>query len=496
MARIIDQIKKGIAGRNPLIYVVSAEEERVLRTLQELSEELGADQWPVHTWSCIEGLSCADNVDATKDPRQALETILASPASSGLIVMRDLPCFFDRPDVVRALRDVYHRLRQERKLYLLIVSPRIVVPQELEKELHLVVTDLPGDAELQSELETIAGAYPNLTVPSEFRDEIVLALKGLTLAEVDHIMHRLFDSEETARDALIEEIITEKEMIVRKSGCLEFVPSRWNMADMGGLDSLKDWLIKREKVFRQEAVEAGVPLPRGLLVMGVSGCGKSLAAKVISAQWKAPLFRLDMNLVCSGVFGTPEATFHKALRTIESVTPAVLWIDEIENSLSMEENQSQGSSHIFSTFLTWMQEKPPLIFVAATANRIHALPAELIRKGRFDQIFFVDLPNEKERKEIFKIHLRKNGADPADFDLEMLAIVTDGWNGAEIEQAVVSARVDSYYEDRAFKMADVTCNTSRIVPLSKTMEEQIKHIRNWAFQRATPASKYTRVQRS
>jgi SpoVK/Ycf46/Vps4 family AAA+-type ATPase len=240
-----------------------------------------------------------------------------------------------------------------------------------------------------------------------------------------------------------------------------------------------------------------MPVPRGILLMGMSGCGKSLAAKAIAVTWKVPLFRLDMNLVFSGMYGSAELAFHRALATVEAVAPAVLWIDELENSLGMDEGATggAGNSHIFSTFLTWMQEKPPLVFVAATANRIQALPAEVIRKGRFDQVFFIDLPNDEERKQIFEIHLRRNGADPGAFDRVFLAAATKGWNGAEIEQAIVSARVDAYYEKRPFTIDDITRNTSRMVALSKTMEEQMKKIRSWAFGRATPASKYATVHR-
>jgi SpoVK/Ycf46/Vps4 family AAA+-type ATPase len=204
-----------------------------------------------------------------------------------------------------------------------------------------------------------------------------------------------------------------------------------------------------------------------------------------------------MNLVFSGMYGSAELAFHQALQTVEAVAPAVLWIDELENSLGMDEGATGGAtnSHIFSAFLTWMQEKSPLVFVAATANRIQALPAEVIRKGRFDQVFFIDLPNDEERKQIFEIHLKRNGADPSNFDRVFLAAATKGWNGAEIEQAILSARVDAYHDRRPFTIDDITRNTSRMVALSKTMEEQMKKIRSWAFGRATPASKYANVPR-
>jgi SpoVK/Ycf46/Vps4 family AAA+-type ATPase len=309
-------------------------------------------------------------------------------------------------------------------------------------------------------------------------------------------LNRIFRGKKQEASAVLQEIFVEKEMMIKKSGFLEFVPPVNDISQIGGLDNLKDWVTRREKLFSRQALEDGMPVPKGILLMGMSGCGKSLSAKTISTLWKVPLFRLDMNLVFSGMYGKAEHAFHKALTSVEAMAPAVLWIDEIENSLGMDEGHSGSSNtHIFSSFLTWLQEKPPMVFVAATANRIHSLPAEVIRKGRFDQVFFIDLPNDEERKQIFDIHLRKNGADVAKFDLVFLAAATKGWSGAEIEQAVVGARVDAYHAGKEFEITDITRNTSRTVPLSKTMEEQMKKIRSWAFGRATPASKYASVPR-
>jgi len=228
-----------------------------------------------------------------------------------------------------------------------------------------------------------------------------------------------------------------------------------------------------------------------VLFMGVSGCGKSMAAKAIATAWNLPLVRLDMSLVLSGSFGTPEYAFAHATRMAEEVSPIVLWVDEIENSFGYDDQArgSGGNVNIFSSFLTWLQEKSPKVFVAATANRIQQLPAELMRKGRFDQLFFLDLPNKQERKEILAIHIRGNGGDPAQFDLGYLAATTRDWSGAEIEQAVKSARIDAYQEDRPFEERDVVRSAVATIPLSRTMVEQIKAIKDWCFKRAISASK-------
>ena len=250
-------------------------------------------------------------------------------------------------------------------------------------------------------------------------------------------------------------------------------------------------MLKRKDLFSEKAYKSGVPLPSGVLFMGVSGCGKSMGAKAIASAWELPLVRMDMSLVLSGSFGTPEYAFEHATRMAEEVAPIVLWVDEIENSFGYDEQTggSGGNVNIFSSFLTWMQEKNPRVFVAATANRIQTLPAELMRKGRFDQLFFLDLPNKDERVEIFRIHISANGADPAEFNLGYLAASTKDWSGAEIEQAVKSARIDGYQKERIFNERDVVNNVVATIPLSRTMVEQIKAIKDWCYKRAITASR-------
>jgi len=315
-----------------------------------------------------------------------------------------------------------------------------------------------------------------------------MAMRGLTADEIGHLVAKVFSSRRSFDDAGFLEVLAEKEQMSKKEGVLEFVPPRFSLEDIGGYAVLKEWLVKRQALFSKEAMDAGIPVPKGILLMGISGCGKSLCVKTISTLWNLPLFRLDMN----AVFGTDNAelTFLRALRSVESVSPAVLWIDEIEMGVGgYREGQDASMSRIFSGFLTWMQEKSAMVFVAATANRIHLLPAEIIRKGRFDQVFFVDLPNEEERKQIFSIHMKKNKCDVARFDLVFLSKATNGWNGAEIEQAVVAAVIDAYSEARQLNEDDLYRMISATVPLAVTMEEQIKAIRSWAHERALNASR-------
>jgi hypothetical protein len=489
MSTILDEIRTSVQAQSPIIYLYSPEEERMLRMLGTIADEQAVK---VRQWTCVEGLDGMDGKE-TRDPVTALQTVIEQDLE-GFLVFKDLAPFMDRPEVVRALRDVYYSGAAERRT-LVILSADLNLPETLKKEVHMIEVPPPEADEILKQLVQVRASSAKYNLADEDLQEVTMALKGLTETEIRHVMHRVLQHEAADKDQLIDEIFNEKKNIVKKSGYLEFSPPRWGIEGLGGLDNLKDWLVKRRHMFTPDAVAAGVPVPKGLLMMGISGCGKSLAVKVISSLWEIPLFRLDMNLVFSGMYGSPEETFHRALRTVEAVAPAVLWIDEIENALGMDDEGMSINSHIFSSFLTWMQEKPPMVFIAATANRIQALPAEIIRKGRFDQVFFCDLPTKEERDEIFRIHLSRNGADLDEFDYKMLTVQTEGWNGAEIEQAVIAARTEAYYDQREFGQRDLDISIGKIVPLSETMEQQIKTIRSWAFSRATPASAYGRRRR-
>ena len=486
MNPVADAIRTATQGRHPLLYLHTPEEGRVVAALEELLPEY-APGGIVSTWSCVSGLDGTG--EETRDPVAALRTILASP-HEGFYVLKDLSEFIDRPPVVRALRDAYQAFHRDKRTCIVIVSPVLVIPPLLENELCLVEVSLPEPAELLAHALGVQDLYPGREIPSSLHSEIALALRGLTLAEAGHVMHRVFNGTDLAEAAILEQIFAEKEMLARKAGFLEFIPRQIDVSGIGGLEILKSWALKRKDLFTQESVDAGLPVPRGILIMGISGCGKSLSCKAIASLWHVPLFRLDMNLVFSGVYGTPQAAFHRALKTIESVAPAVLWIDEIENALGMTTDQSTSEQTLtFSSFLTWMQERPPLVFVAATANRIESLPAEAIRKGRFDEVFFCDLPTDDERHEIIRIHLARNGVNPDDIDVERLLYSTEGWSGAEVEQAIISARIDAHQERKPMNLDHIRTHTRRMVPLSRTMAEQIKAIRSWSHNRATSASK-------
>jgi len=484
----LEKLSEALRGGYPLIYIVSWEEDRVENSIKALMKNM-RKEGELAIWTCADGLTGpligSENI---LEPSEALEKVLKVD-QKGIYIFKDLPDFFEHnPALIRKLRDAYYALKNTGK-HVIILSTKYYLPEQLKKEVYLIEFDLPDENEIYAYSKPMLKTLVDLkVVTDEYVQDLSVALKGMTLNEVGHTVAKIF-SKDISIEKAMDRVFQEKEQIVRKEGILEFVPPKFTLDEIGGLDNLKDWLIKRANLFSRKALEQNLPVPKGILLMGVSGCGKSLAVKAISSLWKVPLFRLDMNLVFSGLHGSAESIFHKALKQLEAMAPAVLWIDEIEMGVAgYREGESVTSSHIFAHFLTWMQEKDAMVFVGATANRIQLLPAEIIRKGRFDQIFFLDLPTDEERKEIFSIHIKRNGGDPHKFDLVFLIVATKGWNGSEIEQAVISARIDAFYENRQFNFEDVIRNTAKIVPLSKTMETQIKQIKSWAFERAIPAS--------
>ena len=486
---LVNKIAKGLRSRYPLFYILGWEEERMERLLAAISSSFGEGR-PLITWTSSLGFDNGDEVQPLLDPMAALQAIARAEVPA-LYLMKDLPAFFENnPALVRAVRDLYYRLKS-RGSYVFFSYPVLKLPDVLKKEVFLVEMELPSEEEVLEQMQLYLKKMPQVAQPPrELLHRLAVAMKGLSLSEVGHLLARLFGRESLEMEAAIDEIQEEKSQILRKEGCLRYYPIQHSLDDIGGLNNLKEWVLKRRDLFTEKAFKAGIPLPSGILFMGVSGCGKSMAAKAIAAAWSLPLVRLDMSLVLSGSYGPPEYAFEHATKIAEEIAPIVLWIDEVENSFGYDELSSAGGNvNIFSSFLTWMQEKPPSVFIAATANRIQQLPAELMRKGRFDQLFFLDLPSKSERKRIFAIHIALNGGDISKFDVGYLAALTKEWSGAEIEQAVKSARVDAYQQGREFTLEDVSRNTVSMVPLSRTMKEQIQAIKDWSFNRAVPASK-------
>ena len=484
-----DQMRTALASAYPLTVLVSMEEERQERLLERFGNSAKPNPLPLAIWNCVDGF-LAVGPEGMDDPMEALKWV-GEQAPQGLYLFKDIGEFLEDRRLLRRLRDTAMKIRGSGR-FLFILKQNAELPDALKQLSYVVISLFPDDGEIKDLIKTTLKAR---NIGKGDVDRLVSSLKGMSLTESEHLLRRTLDKHRGLTKDFFTEILAEKEQVSRKEGILEFVPPDDSIAKLGGLDQLKEWVRERSSLFLPEARTQKMPTPRGVLLMGISGCGKSLAVKVISREWQLPLFRLDMNLVFAGVHGSAEWVFHRALEAVEAVAPAVLWIDEIEMGIAgYADGQTGSNTRIFSTFLTWMQEHRADVFVAATANRIHLLPAEILRKGRFDQVFFVDLPNEEERKEILSIHMERNQIDAAAYDLILLSSATRAWNGAEIEQAVASARITAHAKGGSATQNDLLAAFGKTIPLSRTMEEQLKEIRSWARTRALPATSQTKPE--
>ncbi len=480
------------SGRT-LSYIRSVEERRVERLLHDAAARLLPGQASVWTWTLTEGLRDPEGAPAAVEgsaPRAVLDFI-AAHRGPAVFHLRDFHEPMRDPEVCRRLRDLYASCFDSGK-FVVISSPLRYLPDELAREVFYLELGLPELPEvidcLREEAKAIAAAGGSVDASEETLGQMARSLQGLTLDDVRHAVRRALAGEKQLGLGSLPWLLEEKRQIVNRTGLIEFVASGEDIDSVGGHGALKRWLLERRKLFEMREDVSAEIVPKGLLVMGVSGCGKSLAVKAVASCFGLPLYRIDMTAVFSGRYGRAETAFVDACRTLEQVSPAVVWFDEIETGMTTHTNDPTGElGRIFAFFLTWMQEKPRGLFIAATANRIDLLPAEMIRKGRFDEVFFVDLPVADERKEIFAIHLDRRGADSSRFNLDGLMKYTESWTGAEIEQCVVSAITAARLDDREVADQDLMNAALRVVPLATTMKEQIDHIRAWAFDRAVRA---------
>ncbi|MEN9238662.1 MAG: AAA family ATPase, partial [Thermostichus sp. DG_1_6_bins_120] len=401
--------------------------------------------------------------------------------------------FLDNTEVKRWIRDAVSSLKGSHKT-ILLMSPVQVIPVELEKDISVVEFPLPDMATLERTLNRQLEQTPRSgSLSPDTREKLVKAALGLTQDEAEKVYRKAVVMHGRLSEAEVEIVLSEKKQLIRRNGILEFIEEDETIDAVGGLEELKRWLLQRSGAFTERARAYGLPQPKGMLILGVPGCGKSLIAKTTARLWGLPLLRLDMGRVYDGsMVGKSEANLRSALRTAESLAPAILFIDELDKAFagSAGSSDSDGgtSSRIFGSFLTWMQEKRSPVFVMATANRVDRLPGEFLRKGRFDEIFFVDLPNITERMEILEIHLKKRRRDISRFDLRQLATACDGFSGAEIEQVLIAAMYEAFAQNREFTQLDILAATKATQPLSRTMMEQVVALREWAQQRARPAA--------
>jgi SpoVK/Ycf46/Vps4 family AAA+-type ATPase len=483
-----------VQAQYPLIYLVTSEEERAEQTIATIAQM--KPQRRVFVWTVTHGIvefGQPRNVTQhnTVSPEAAIEWVIRQ-REPGIYVFKDLHPFVDSPAVTRWLRDAIAGFKDTNKT-IIMMSPVQTIPIELEKEVAVLDYPLPDMAELNQVLTQQMDQGRNRRPTTETREKLLKAALGLTKDEAEKVYRKAQVTAGKLTETEVEIVLSEKKQLIRRNGILEYIEEDETLDSVGGLEELKHWLKQRSNAFTERAREYGLPQPKGMLILGVPGCGKSLIAKTTSRLWGLPLLRLDMGRVYDGsMVGRSEANLRNALKTAESISPAILFIDEIDKAFAGSSGSADSdggtSSRIFGSFLTWMQEKTSPVFVMATANRVERLPGEFLRKGRFDEIFFVDLPNAEERKEIFKIHLSKRRREIARFDLDQLVGICDGFSGAEIEQALIAAMYEAFAQDREFTQLDIIAAIKATLPLSKTMSEQVTALRDWARQRARPAA--------
>lgn len=478
---MLSHIPHLLAARYPLLWIVSPEEERVERGLERMGQ--GAEV-AVFRWRRTSGLVAPGGlpIPDTESPLAALAFVPQFDGSA-LFVFEDLHHAMTDPAVVRRLRDLERELGA-RKQAIVVLSHVLAVPPELEKEFAVLDVPLPNRKEVARLLALLAQAS-KLEIERDLFDQFVTASLGLTEKEIKRAYARVLLEGKGFRSGDLDLVLEEKARLLRKSRFLEFVKPDTAIGELGGLGNLKEWLVQRRAGFSDRARAFGLPEPKGVFLLGVQGCGKSLSAKAVAELWRVPLLRLDVAALFSG---RAEEGLRDTIRIAESLAPTVLWIDEIEKAFLMD----QGGGRVFGAFLTWMQEKTKPVFVVATANEVRNLPPELLRKGRFDEIFFVDLPNVHERLEILEIHVRRRGRKLEDFDLLQLAEETERFSGAELEQLIIAAMFLAFSKERELRQEDLVRVARDSIPLAVTMDDRLKELREWARPRARPASVDTR----
>lgn len=491
----IEQLKRLIRAQHACIRIVSDDEPGAYEIVREAGQALGFE---VLVWSLLDGVrdgvvSGAPAQGGTENPAAAM-VWLAQVQNPTLVVMLDLAEHLSDARTLRAFREAVERFRQYGHC-LVMIDHQETVPPVVAATAARLRPGLPDDKVIESTIRaTLRSRHEQEPISVDMTKgglkSIVTHLRGLGVRQIRDIVleavsdDRAFDANDLAG------IVQSKRRMLENAGLLEFVDAPASMDEIGGLNGLKAWLAARTKSLSDKARDFGISPPRGVLLLGVQGAGKSLCAKAVATAWKRPLLRLDPGVLYDRYVGESEKRLRDALRQADAMAPVVLWIDEIEKAFASAASHSTDgglSQRMFGSLLTWMQERESPVFVVATANNIEALPPELLRKGRFDETFFVDLPGAEARKEIFKIHLRKRGRDPAKFDLGALAAAAEGYSGAEIEQAILGALHGAFEAGRDIDTKAVVGALEKSPPLSVTMAESVETLRGWARGRCVDA---------
>lgn len=491
-----------LRARYSLIYIPTQEEERIEAVIADSGKRQG--NRAIYTWDFVDGYQ-GNPTDAgfgQRNPLQALELIEQLPASApAIFILRDFNRFLEDVAISRKLRNLARLLKSQPK-NIVVLASEIAIPGDLSEVIHVIDFPLPNLDDIRAEVDRLLASTSHPLTGKEL-DDLARSCQGLTMERIRRVLSRAIATHGQLSAEDVELILEEKRQSIRQTQILDFYPARENISDIGGLDNLKDWLLRRGGAFSEKARQYGLPHPRGLLLVGIQGTGKSLTAKAIAHHWHLPLLRLDVGRLFAGLVGESESRTRQMIQLSEALAPCILWIDEIDKAFAGIDGRGDSgtTSRVFGTFITWLAEKTSPVFVVATANNIQALPPEMLRKGRFDEIFFVGLPTKEEREAIFAVHLsRLRPHNLGQYDLPRLAYETPDFSGAELEQSIIEAMHLGFSQNRDFTTDDILEAASQIIPLARTAQEQVEFLQDWAASgKARLASKHStlslRIQR-
>ncbi len=489
-----DELLLLIKSKYPVIFVESIDEEYVVNQLRQIASQLGLI---FYEWSMTSGLQRGFSESPyyqTGEPEKMIKNVLSLVKSdrseAGLFVLKDFDKHLESSVLLRLFKDLVNSIKNTKNTIILI-GPQYQLPKDIEPDAGHIVGGYPDEREIASELkgvlnELVGAERGKISLTIDEIQRIIKALKGLSVQQIRNVIHQCFADDRLIDIKDLNIIESYKKKLFDQEGLLEFCITE-DKENIANFDNLKRWLSERKESFAEPT--SSLPPPRGVLLMGVQGCGKSLSIKAIAKELALPLYRLDIGRLYSQYIGQTEQNLRRALATVDKLSPLCLWIDEIEKGFAASAGESDGgvSQRVLGTFLTWMQERKSTCFLAATANDIYRLPPEFLRKGRFDEIFFVDLPDQEIRRSLFAIHLKKRGLNPESFDCNALAEKAADFSGAEIEQAVISA----LYRASSKKEPVSTCHILEQIGLTKPLallkQEEISALRDWAKERTIPA---------
>tara|TARA_B110000285_G_scaffold136988_1_gene153375 strand:- start:1939 stop:3429 length:1491 start_codon:yes stop_codon:yes gene_type:complete len=477
-----DELTLLLKARYPVIFINTIEEDRVEYVIRKhIKANLNRS---IYSWDFVDGYTNNPNNEgfAKRNPLQALELIERLTAETpAIFLLKDFNRFLTDISISRKLKNIARILKLQPKT-IIIIGSDFNIPKELQDLITVLQFQLPNEEEINQELTRLIESL-NINIHSQLFESLTQTCQGLSLERIRRVLSKIIATHRTIDKNSIEILLSEKKQIISQTEILEYWSVNDKITSIGGVETLKEWLKKRKTSFGIQASNYGLPTPRGLLLVGIQGTGKSLTAKAIATEWQLPLLKLDVGKLFGGIVGESESRLRQMIEVSETLAPCILWIDEIDKAFSnTESNGDSGTSNrVLGTFISWLSEKTKPVFVVATANNVDVLPLEVIRKGRFDEIFFLDLPKKQEREQIFKIHIQEFRPNSWDlFEYEKLAQLSESFSGAEIKQSIIEAMYHAFYEQREFTTEDICLALNELIPLAQLESSQTVRLQNWA----------------